>query len=446
MRIKIVFIIVNLLLVGCSSYNQDSLYKEKPAFYSYVIGDIKGGHIDKEYASNAYSTPASCQKTITALVALKALGSDYYFETKLFAKKNQNSIQDIIISFSGDPTFSSDNLISLLKPLEGAKVKGSILIDASLFKTPPYSPNLMVDDIGTDYASPVSSFILDKNFINIKVLPNKIGRFATIQIDADYRINSEIITGAESSSIKVIWDGNIIKAVGTIDSKSPPLELHISPQEINSYVVKKVDPILKLLNITGKIKIIYDKNQLPSNLILVNQIKSQPLKKIIMPALKKSDNLVFDILYLTILHSYSTEEIKDWNKGDAIIKELVKQYFNIDFEKALFVDGSGLSRYNRVQAKALFALLKKGFLVPDFVESLAKPGEEKSTLLKRNTLPNSIKAKTGNMTGISCLCGYSFDSNDTSKVFVFMVNGFAPPSEELFIIIDEFIKKQLKLL
>ena len=46
-------------------------------------------------------------------------------------------------------------------------------------------------------------------------------------------------------------------------------------------------------------------------------------------------------------------------------------------------------------------------------------------------VPNTIKAKTGNMSGITCLCGYSLTQHNP-KAFVFMSNSFAPPSKEMF--------------
>jgi D-alanyl-D-alanine carboxypeptidase/D-alanyl-D-alanine-endopeptidase (penicillin-binding protein 4) len=110
---------------------------------------------------------------------------------------------------------------------------------------------------------------------------------------------------------------------------------------------------------------------------------------------------------------------------------------------ALFVDGSGLSRYNRVQPIILLSLLKKGFDIPEFVDALAIPGEKDSTLKNRTKLSNSIKAKTGSLSGMSCLCGYSFASRHP-KAFVFMTSSFAPPSKELFEVMDNFISKNLE--
>ncbi|GAB4167417.1 MAG: hypothetical protein Tsb006_6510 [Rickettsiaceae bacterium] len=444
MKLKLYLIfILAFALMGCALQPHEKLYKKKPGFYSYIIGDIKNSNIDKEYASEVYATPASCQKVITTLVALKALGPEYRYETKLFVRQRHNIARDIIISFSGDPTLDSEQLIELLKPLKDHKIHGQIILDASVFSTPPYSPNIMIGDVGTGYSPPVSSINIDKNLIVLKVSAQKIGEAAEIDTHDDYKINANIITNNSPSSIKLAWNGDVIHMEGNINQQDSPIELKLSPKEIDQYTISKVKAVLKRLNISGKIKLVHDKFQVPSSFKLVNKIDSSWLGDIIRPALKASDNLVFDSIYLTMLHAYSPEKVTSWEQGNSIIRDLINKHFAVEVNDALFVDGSGLSRYNRVQPKVLISLLRKGFSMPEFVDSLPRPGEEDSTLKNRTKLPSNIIVKTGNMSGISCLCGYSLYPLGRQKVFVFMANSFAPPSKEMFDVMDSFISSQL---
>jgi serine-type D-Ala-D-Ala carboxypeptidase/endopeptidase (penicillin-binding protein 4) len=435
-------IIIPLLLTTCTPCLHDRLYEEKLGFYAYIIGDIKSDYIDTEHASEVYATPASCQKVITTLVALKTLGPEYRYKTKLFTKEKGSTIHDIVIAFSGDPTLTSEKLISLLKPLENIKIYGKIILDASIFKTPPYSTNLVIHDIGTRYSTPVSSINIDKNLIMLKVLPREVGESAEIYTD-DYDIHyikSDVITDESASSIKYLWNGDAVNVTGNINKYDSPIELKISPQESDNYIKNKVRTVLNTLNIKGEIKIVHDKNDIATDIRLINEIESSYLKDIIIPALKISNNLVFDSIYLTIIHYNSAMKISDWSEGDVVMKELINKHFAVDANNSLFVDGSGLSRYNRIQPKVLLSLLKKGFFIPEFVNALPKPGEEESTLKNRTTLPDHIIAKSGNMLGISCLCGYSLAPSYRQKAFVFIINSFAPPSKELFDIMDDFIK------
>lgn len=441
-KISIFFVSVLFLVSGCVSNHGKLLYNKKPAFYSYILGDIQGNHIIKEHEADVYVAPASCQKTITALLAYKTLGSDYRYETKLYITKKSRNIHDVVISFAGDPTLKTGDLIRLLKPIAGVKITGEILLDCSLFKTMPHSANLMIDDLGTWYGQPVSAANVDQNLILVAVLPNKrMGKPAILTNDSGYPVDSDVTTTLEPSSVKLSMHNNRILASGNINLNSSPLELKISPIDFDRYILYKVKGAMKSVNAKEKITIVRDKLQLPCKMVLINTVKSEPLSDIIPPALKKSDNLVFDSLYLKIIHSQSINDIKDWNDGDEIIRSLVHKYFNVDITDSMFVDGSGLSRYNRVQPRKFFEILRQGYYINEFVTSLPSPGELNSTLAKRTDLLKYIKAKTGNMSGISCLCGYSITNRP--KAFVIIANSFAPPNQEMFPVLDNFVNYYL---
>lgn len=443
---KLSLFLSSLTLFLLTTCTPESLYNKKPAFYSYITGDIHTDHIDQEYAADVYATPASCQKIITSLVALKTLGPDYCYTTSVSVTKKRASVHNLIISFSGDPTLTSDDLYTLLKPLENTRVKNNIIVDASIFKTPPHSLNLMLNDIGKQYAQPISSSNIDKNLINVTIKPTCINKAALVQTDMPYTLNCHILTTDDPSSFTCTCDTTTIHTAGTINPRNAEVKTRISPTDINSYIQHKISCILKTLHITGTIKIINNKNDIPKNPTLINTVTSKPLKEILIPALKKSDNFVFDTLYLTIMDTYTRAEnlpsIAKWDDGDPIMKKLIKTHFSLDLPDALFVDGSGLSRYNRVQPKQLLALLKKGYPIPEFVNALATPGEQESTLATRTTLPCTIKAKTGTLTGVSCLCGYNIKP-DAQKAFVIMASNFAPPLTEITHVIDTFINSQL---
>jgi|GEM_PF-831483 len=443
-RLIYIYLLSISSLIQCASDPCSTLYKKHPAFYAYIIGDISSDRIYHEHASEVYATPASCQKVVTALIALKTLGSDYRYVTNLsVSKTNEGVIHNTVISFSGDPTLTSEQLEQLLKPLQNNTITGTLFLDASAFKTSPYSTNIMMDDPGTSYAQPISAINIDKNIIEAIVQPTEIDKPAQVQTNIAYRPLSTITTSADSSQFSVLWENGIMKAYGIINKDSSPVTIRLSPLETEPFIACKIVRILDKLhiNVNGRISIVNDATDIPTNTEIINKIVSAPLKDIIAPALKQSDNFVFDCLYLTIIHAHSTGTITNWNAGTPVIKELLQKHFAIDFENAVFVDGSGLSRYNCIQPKKLLQLLKCAYSIPEFMHALATPGEENSTLAKRTTLPSTIKAKTGNMGGISCLCGYDMQEK-TPKAFVIMVNSFGPPLSAMFTIIDTFIKDQ----
>lgn len=419
-----------LFLDGCTSAHQ-KLSSQKPAFYAYIVGDVEAENAAQEHNADVYITPASCQKIVTALLAYKALGGDYVYETKLAISEEGHAV----LTFSGDPTLSSEDLLKMLGALPRNHFKGKIIVDGSAFQTPPYSRNIIIHDMATSYARPVAAANIDGNLITVTVTPGIFTKAAVVENDAGYQMDNQTVTG-EKSAIELSWNNDSIKVSGTVGITDQPLKLKISPENLDGCILNKFKNILKTAKLNAKVVIVKDSHPGDAQLVAIHQ--SEPLSTIIPPALKISDNFVFDALYLKIIFKESATPILKWEEGDAVIKTLIKTHFNVEMDKALFVDGSGLSRYNRIQPRQLFKLLQKAYAVKEFVEALACAGEANTTLKNRTTLPIGIRAKTGTMSGINCLCGYNV-GEATPQVFVIAAHNFAPPLSDIHPILDGFI-------
>ena len=419
-----------LFLDGCTSAHQ-KLIDQKPAFYAYIVGGVDSENASQEHNADVYITPASCQKTVTALLAYKALGGDYVYETKLAITKAGHAV----VTFSGDPTLSSEDLFEMLTALPRKYFNGKIIVDGSAFQTPPYSRNIIVDDMATSYARPVAAANIDGNLITVTVTPGMFTKAAVVENDGGYQMDNQTVTG-EKSAIKLSWNKECIKVSGAVSITDEPLKLKMSPENLDGYILNKFKNILKRMKLPANIVIVKESH--PGDAQVAATHQSEPLGAIIPPALKISDNFVFDALYLKIITRDSPTPILKWEEGDAAIKSLIKIHFNVDMDKALFVDGSGLSRYNRIQPRQLFKLLQKAYAVKEFVGALACMGEANTILKNRTTLPVGIRAKTGTMSGINCLCGYNVDG-DVPQVFVIGAHNFAPPLSDIHPILDGFI-------
>jgi len=372
------FCFLFILLAGCGGQTPAALYEQKPAFYAYALGEVEGDPVTCHNA-DVFATPASCQKVITALLAYKTLGAGHKYETNLYLQARAGKITGAALEFTGDPTLTSEDLMQLLSPLKGLKLEGPLVLDATAFKVPPYSPNNTIGDMGTYFAQPVSAMIIDGN---IPLTPGEAG----IAMD------------------------------------------------LEAYAIQKVQGALQRLGLHVPV-LMGSKNP---DAFLVNKVFSKPLGETLPPALKKSDNLFFDALYLKLVYTADPTGITDWTKGDVMIKALLLKHFGIEIPGAQLLDGSGISRYNRIQLRHLFQILQQGYKVAPFLQALPSPGEKASSLLKRTGLPKHIKAKTGAMSGISCLCGYGIKENKP-HAFVMVMAGFHPPQKAATRVIDDFV-------
>lgn len=430
-NITVLFISL-LLLAGCNSTKlkdsyEQKIYNTKPAFYSYIIGNTKDDKIYAQHNADVFITPASSQKALTTALAFKELGQDFTYKTKLLAQKQKNTITSAAIVFSGDFTLTSEDLLTLLAPLKNKTIKGGIILDASAFQTNPYSENLILDDIGTQYARPVSPIIIDNNLIKIAIGVNedKTSAFASTDIPF-YPINLNLVVDNEENNIWRFWGKNSIQLQGNINTNSPVLKFHLSPIEIKSYALYKVEQILKQLNIKAKISIVTDNNNSLKKMNIINMIESKPLKEIIAIPLQKSINLPFESIYLTMVNKNTDKPIEYWYQGDDVMKMLIKKHFALDLKSASIYDGSGVSRYNRIKPRDLLAVLQKASSIEGFIDILPLMEDYEKDL--HPNLLNTIRVKPGTMSGIKVLVGYYTNKNNEIKTFAIFAQGFDPQS------------------
>ena len=98
------------------------------------------------------------------------------------------------------------------------------------------------------------------------------------------------------------------------------------------------------------------------------------------------------------------------------------------------MDGSGLSRYNLVTTELLVDLLVFVYndfeLMPDYVASLPIAGVD-GTLknrMKGMHAEKVLRAKTGTLSGVSALAGYTVTANGEVLAFSILISHYAGPA------------------
>ena len=108
------------------------------------------------------------------------------------------------------------------------------------------------------------------------------------------------------------------------------------------------------------------------------------------------------------------------------------------------VDGSGVSHYNLISAELILGVLKylyyeKPQLFKLFYDSLPIAGSD-GTLENRMTdtpAQNNLRAKTGTISGVSCLSGYIKARNGHNIAFSVMVQNYVTKAKVARVFIDE---------
>ena len=155
---------------------------------------------------------------------------------------------------------------------------------------------------------------------------------------------------------------------------------------------------------------------------LLLEHKSAPLNNIMRSCMVRSDNLYAE----SILRLFGKESGLDGSTEKAA-EEAMKQWekAGVPMENVLIVDGSGLSRKNRLTARFMTIMLTKMKGNKAYTDLFARVGKEGtvSKFLKGTPLEGRLILKTGSMSGVQCYAGYLLDSKgQPEKTVVVMVN------------------------
>lgn len=160
--------------------------------------------------------------------------------------------------------------------------------------------------------------------------------------------------------------------------------------------------------------------------------------------MKESDNLTGECLLKT-LGAGQNSPPGEAAKGILVIKKVLRA---IDIKENTYelADGSGLSTYNLLSpdlvVKLLQVIAKDFSLFPEFFDALAIAGVD-GTLknrFKESPLTRYFRAKTGAMSGVSCISGYLQTRQGNLLAISLMMNGFTGSAQPLKTAQDEILK------
>lgn len=152
------------------------------------------------------------------------------------------------------------------------------------------------------------------------------------------------------------------------------------------------------------------------------------MRDILRRANTNSQNLYTEALLKRVGHAV-TREPGSWASGASVVRMLLSEDLGpMHAMRTVIDDGSGMSRQNRVAPETMTAwlgsLLRNPALGDPLLDSLAQPGT--GTLRKRfkgAALTNDVRAKTGSINGVRCLAGFVITPDGANAVsFSVMVN------------------------
>ena len=406
--------------------------------------------------------PASTLKLLTAATALDVLGSNYRFTTKVYIDGlivNGVLRGNVYIKGGGDPTLQKKDFIAFADTLklQGIKmIDGDLYGDDTIFSGPQLPPGVASADESYYFASRTSALTMSPDYdydagtIIVDVSPTTIGSQPIISARPNesgmvIQNNAVTVSANQANTIQIErqFQTNNIVVTGNIPVGSTFKDwVTLYDPTINT--LHAIKNIFKHsgIDFLGNSEI--NRKKVPEDASMIYAKHSMPLKVLINPFLKLSNNSIADILVKTLGKKASGE-----GSTEEGIKVLKKYGASIGLEpnKWRLEDGSGLSHNNQVTANELTLLLDEVMNEPyfdEFYKGLPIGGQkerlEGGSLRKRfnaDQYKERVIAKTGSISGVYTLAGYVKANSGTTYSFAIMTQNqqrIAVPS------IDEVVK------
>ena len=388
--------------------------------------------------SDSLFTPASNMKMFTSAMALKKVGPDYRFHTRLYTLgKIRGTVLtgDLYIKGFGDPSLVTEQmwiLVNELKNLPITKIEGNIIADNSYFEGQGRLKTWKSYKGPEAYLAPIGALSFNFNTVTVYVEPGKkVGERPRVVVDPDVdylRVrNKAVTTGSKRSRRKLIvnrlkrknHDEILIK--GRLPNNVARKRFFLNVTDPQKYTASVFKRFLNQagVQVTGKIK----RGLVPAGAKLVVDHESPPLGRILRGLNKFSNNFVAEQILKTLSAQFMGEPGTTEN-GVLLLQEYMQE-LGYSPDQYRMVDGSGLSKTNLVTPDQVIALLEDAHsdlsIFPEFISALGVMGLDGSVMdrMHHKKEAQKIRVKTGTLNHVSALSGY-FQSQDGER-FAFSI-------------------------
>lgn len=373
-------------------------------FTGIYIYDLEGDSVLYQNHSNHYFVPASNTKILTLFACLKTLGDSIqafkYVET------------DGAFTFWGaaDPTllhpsFPESGVLSFLK----SKVKNkSMYYSDSHINISAFGKGWMWDDYTDHYQAEISTWPMYANVVTIKKDSSKVTQ-------TPKNVMSKSKDQSKTKKIKRKLDNNEVLLPAILDS---------IPTYYQQVPYKNASEVnLRLLKDIIEKKIVQKKSPIPHQA----KVKySLPVDTVYRRMMQLSDNMLAEHLLLQCGMS-----IADTLSTSFTIDTIRSRYTHVLDSSAVWVDGSGLSRYNLFTPEMMVSVLNDLYrsIPEERLFSLMAIGGGHGSLknMYNNEDAPYIFAKPGSMAGVYNLSGYLTTKSGKKLAFSIMNNNFTCP-------------------
>ena len=465
------FCIVSLALVGCAPKAQPVNAPASPVARSapstplddFIRTTVNGPGVargtwgiavhslsknDRIFEMNARAmlVPASIAKLVAVAAAVDGVGWDYRFETTVVGTGpvvNGVLRGDLIVVGSGDPSIGGRGgedftpWIAAIKAAGIRRIEGRIIGDDNAFDDPRPGAMWAWDDLGYTSGALYGALNYAENRMAVTVTPAAAAGAAvslTVEPYASARpLGNRVITGPAGSQA-LVWPEQrpgepFLTVAGSLPAGSAPVRMIVSAGNPTFWFASVLRSRLMRegIEVGGEAFDVDDAMPAPdrTGATVLYTHRSAPLAALAQPLLKESINL-----YAEAVLRLSSGPSGGRTNDDALAAIRVRlPAWGVPDDAIQVVDGSGLSRRDSLPADTLITVLQRMYDAggrSPWMTGLPVAGVD-GTLdnrFKGTAAENNLRAKTGTMSNIRSLAGYTRTRDGEHLAFVIMVNNF----------------------
>ncbi|MEO0333686.1 MAG: D-alanyl-D-alanine carboxypeptidase, partial [Bacteroidota bacterium] len=406
---------------GVHSRELRSLIDESPVFQrsftGFALYDAEQDEIIYEYQSDKYFTPASNTKIFTLYAGLKLLGDSI---PALQYRRENNSF---VFTGTGDPTFLHPDIESIDTTYQQQvyhflRENNDKLVYTERPTTDNYfGPGWAWGDYNYYYSSEKSVFPIYANVVRFQfqagiVKPLTYPQYFTsfVQGFADDSQSSYLRRDQHQNAFYYGTKADTLAFTRDVPFiQSTPLVLDLLQDTLKRKVSRLSD---------------YTRN-------MTDTLYSLPVDSVYQRMMQNSDNFIAEQLLLVCSSTQKDTLSSEWT-----IDYVTENFLSGLPDEPIWVDGSGLSRYNLQTPRSILTLLRKvdDELSDERIKTIFAAGGVSGTIENWYGNPEGepyVFAKTGTLSNKHALSGFLFTRSGKKLIFSFMHNNYITSSSVL---------------
>jgi serine-type D-Ala-D-Ala carboxypeptidase/endopeptidase (penicillin-binding protein 4) len=440
------------------------------AFWGVLIVDPATG--DTLYARNAHKLfmPASNMKVITSSVALTELGADYHFQT-VFATRGRihdgTLSGDLLVTGRGDPTVSDHMMHDAMLPLRAVadslvahgihRITGHVVSAGDAFPDADLGFGWAWDDLSQPYAAGIDELTFNEGFGAVTIRggrhPGALAHVSTAPLP-DYPLVRSRVTsvtpggGTPTLEPVVTLDAahGTLVVDGTVAPGDTTTVLVAYPNAATAYLYALADALrqrgiaLRASPVTmpeeDRPGAFATRDRLAARsapVTTVFTLASPPLREILPPLLKPSQNQIAEILFKTM--GLERTGIGSADSARRVVEAQLTSW-GVPPDEYVIRDGSGLSRHDYLAPATLvrvLSVMQHDTAYHAFYDALPIAGVDGtiSDRMRGTAAAGNVHAKTGFVDRARSLSGYVATADGVGLIFSFLCNNWTVPVHDV---------------